>query len=743
MPSYLLKYFLKRWSFPLFGALAFYGGLLMAFEMVGISKEIFSAGAPFRWVLPLLLLSMPDNMGMVLPMAAVLGGLMGTQQLSEGSEMVAAQGLGVGMRALIKPWLILSAALLVLATLNAHVFVPWANLTQQRTQGEMLEEARTRFLRPGSAPWFPKSNPRAGVWMGPDGQVHLMEVSPDSVQHLVAANMSWSQEAQGLNIPRINLKMLDLLGAVYHKADGTIGIMREKEHTYVIEVPAVPHLLQSTVARFKTTPELLKDKTPEALIELSRRFTLPVSACALLLLGIALGLGHPRFQKGGAMVKSLGVILVYYLVMKFCENRVLVSKAQVLSENIVVFLLPWLFLAAGFVLLVRKLKPHHSSGFANWRLVRAFNRLFERERAYLLALYAKVPSRPLAVLLRLLQPHTWRNPDRNRGILGTWTRNLWFRNWGGVMGTFLLLSLLIEYATLAGDMAKNHVSILVFLRYWLWDLPPFLAVVMPLAFLIGSVMALSDATITQEWVALRAGGTSFLQWCRAGAMAWGGVLLLTFLLQAFLAPVAFDRADPLYQKILGRPARSVQSAPWLNLGSTGVVWFLDGQQRWGFPLKTAGEAPILLKWHMGELKSWALPWNAHAMVAGPEAQVLFPDRALRESASAEATPTTDLFLWQHWAPDPERATMLWSRILNWLTGPCLLFAALPFAFPSPRGGRGQALGYCLVVGLVFMGMQALFSGAAKAGEFPPILGVVFPMLGLAGFGMLRLHRLRT
>ena len=87
--------------------------------------------------------------------------------------------------------------------------------------------------------------------------------------------------------------------------------------------------------------------------------------------------------------------------------------------------------------------------------------------------------------------------------------------------------------------------------------------------------------------------------------------------------------------------------------------------------------------------------------------------------------------------------MLWSRILNWLTGPCLLFAALPFAFPSPRGGRGQALGYCLVVGLVFMGMQALFSGAAKAGEFPPILGVVFPMLGLAGFGMLRLHRLRT
>jgi len=130
-------------------------------------------------------------------------------------------------------------------------------------------------------------------------------------------------------------------------------------------------------------------------------------------------------------------------------------------------------------------------------------------------------------------------------------------------------------------------------------------------------------------------------------------------------------------------------------------------------------------------------------VPGPSAVALFPDRALRDSVSAESTPTTDLFLWQRWAPEPERATMLWARLLNWLAGPCLLLAALPFAFPSPRGGRGQALGLSLVVGLVFMGLQALFSGAAKAGDFPSLLGVLFPMLFLVGYGLLRIHRLRT
>jgi len=743
VPSHLTKYFLKRWSFPLFGALLFYGGLLMAFEVVGISKEIFTAGAPFRWVVPLLLLAMPDNMGMVLPMAAVLGGVMGTQQLVEGSELVAAQGLGVGMRALIKPWLILAGVLLVLTTLNAHLFVPWANSAQQRTQAEMLQEARTRFLRPGSPPWFPKANPRVGVWMGPDGQVHLMEVTPESVQHLVSTTLEWGQDQQGLEVPRINIKMLDLRGAVIQKGDGSIGLMREKEHTYGIDVPSAPHLLKATQARFQATPDLLRNGTPDALIELSRRLTLPISSCALLLLGIALGLGHPRFQKGGAMVKSLGVILVYYLAMKFIENRVLLSKAQQPVENAVLFLLPLFFLAAGFVLLVRKLRPHHSNRIAGSAPVLAFRHFFRRQLAFLRAFYGQHLAGPAALLLRILQPRTWLGPRQPRKILGTWTRQLWLRSWAGVMGTFLVLSLLIEYATLAGDMAENHLSILVFIHYWLWDLPPFLAVVLPLAFLLASVLALSDATITQEWVALKAGGTSFLQWCGSGFTAWGAVLLLTFLLQAFLGPFAFQKADPLYQKILGRPARATRSTPWLNLGSTGVVWFLDGQQRWGFPLKAAGEAPILLHWRLGDTFSRALPWNEHTMVQGPSAVALFPDRALRDSVSAESTPTPDLVLWQRWAPEPERATMLWSRLLNWLAGPCLLLAALPFAFPTPRGGRGQALGLSLVVGLVFMGLQALFSGAAKAGEFPSPLGVLFPMLFLVGYGLLRIHRLRT
>jgi lipopolysaccharide export LptBFGC system permease protein LptF len=746
VPSILLKYLLKRWTLPLLGALLFYGGMLMAYEVVGVTKEIFSIGAPFRWIGPLLLLAVPENLGMVLPMAATLAGLMGTQHLAEGSELVAAQGLGVGRRVLIKPWLLLSAAVLVLAALNAHLLVPWANATQQVVQARMFEETRTRFLKPGADPWFPPRSPRNAVWVAPDRQIHLMEVTNDRVQHLVATSLKWGQSDKVQDHTQINLKLENLRGMAMHKTDGTVTLIQEQEHTYTIDVPPVPKLLTSTRGRVQPTGVLLAQHTPESLVELSRRFTLPIASCALLLLGIALGLGHPRFQKGGAMVKSLGVILIYYLILRYLENLVLSQKVPHLFPRLGIFILPFAFLGAGFYFLSRRLRPHHTNWLSNLASVQAAHLWLQSAPRISWALQRLwlVYRAVVGMASRLVFRNA--DPDRPpRRVLTAWTSELWWRNWGSVLGTFLALSFLIEYASLAGDLAHNHVSGLVFLRYWLWNLPTFLAVVLPLAFLLGGVLSLSEATVSREWMAMRAGGISFLQWCRAGFRGWGAVAALTFLLQAGVAPLGFQRADPLYRQIIGRPAPSLKTRPsWMNLGSTGVVWFLDGTVRWGFPLKPASaDMPVLLKWQMGDQRSMALPWNALQMVPGPSTADLFPSRALQDSTSAEETPTRDLFQWQKWAPNPERATMIWSRLFGFLAGPCLLFAMLSYAFPSPRGGRGQALGYSLVAGLVFMGLQALFTGAAKAGEFPPLWGVLCPILLVTGFGFMRLHRLRT
>ncbi len=736
----LPRYFLRRWSYPLLGALFFYGGLILAWEMVVQSRQIFAIGAPFQWLIPALLLQVPETLGIVFPMAAVLGGLLGSQQLSEGSEMVASQGLGVGMRSILRPWLLMSVVLLAMTALNSHFLVPKVSTFQQLVQARMLDAAQTRFLKPGSPPFLPANKPNNAIWIDASGEIHLMESSPQGVQHLVAQSMEWARVEKDGQLSAINIEFRELSGSLIQKVDGSVVHIRQKTLNFAIPIPPPTRsVMASTPVRYLSTSALLKSRSPQALIELGLRFSLPIATCALLLLGIALGLGHPRFQRGGAIIKSLGVILVYYLLVELTRNQISAGKARMLA---LLLLLPWLFLASGFLLLWRRLRPHHSAPAIlrrglGWLKRQALARVGPSVHRALAALHSALPH-PARFLGWL------KTKRRDQGTLGRWTRGLWWRNWGATLGTFLTLSLLLEFSTLAGDLAKNKVSLLVFLHYWVWNLPPFLVVVLPLAFLFGGVLSLSEATMSREWVALRAGGTSLIQWTMAGARAWGVILVLSLLLQAIVAPAVIGKVDSLYDRIKNRPAKHLYTKPWVYLGSTGILWYLEGSTRWGFPLKPqGGGAPILLKWRMQEFRSEALPWNSLAWVSGPKSGDLFPDQALREVAKPEEASTPDLVRWQRWAPDPERAAMLWGRMLDWLAGPCLLFAMLPYAFPTPRGGRGQALSFSLVAGLLFMMAQAVFGGAARAGDIPGFWGVLAPLTGLLGFGLLGLRRLRT
>lgn len=731
MTSTLSRYLLRRWTSPLLGALVFYGGLVVASELVTLSRELFAQGAPLRWIFPLLATSLPDIFGMVLPMAAVLGGLMGTQALVLGSETVAAQGLGVGMRTVLKPWATVALGIAGLASLNAHLVVPSMNRYQAVLKQRMGEEAKASFLRPGSPPRSIPSSPRNALWVGPDGTVHVMEVSEEGVQHLTARSFAWSMEYQHGDPSAIRLNLKDLNGTIHVPTQGSVVHLNQASQEVRFPLQAGPRLLTPTPLRYLPTVELGRIRTPMAQVELARRWALPLSAASLLLLGIALGFGHPRFTGGGALLKSLGIILLYYLLLKTLENKLTTGTPLAYP---LLLALPLLFGAAGTGLLINKLKPHKSNTWMS-----KFKQLLARRtRPALAPVRSFWRGRPhLSMDLDLVHLGT------SKGVLKRWSQALWIRQWAGALGSLLLLNLLIEYANLAGDLARNPGQVGTFLAYWLWNLPPFLSVALPVSFLLGTTLALSQAALSQEWNALKSGGVSLWQWIWSARWAWGTVLALTFGLQMWVAPKAIERSDNLYRVILKRTPKNPHASPWLNLGSTGVLWYLERDVRWGFPLASAGQAPVLLKWKPGSDRAEALPWSGLTFAPGPESRTLFPDRALRDSAFAEETSTQDLVQWQRWAPDPARASLLWMRLLSWLAGPCLVLGLLSYAFPAPRAGRGAALGMALVGGLLYLGLQAIFSGAARAGEVPAAWGVLAPFLLLIGFGLLRLPRLRT
>ena len=786
MPTTLVRYFLKRWGFQILSGFMFFGGLLMAFELKSISKIVFEQHASIHHILPLLLTTIPWNVGLILPMAAVLGGLLGTQHLSEGSEFVVLQGLGSGKLTFLLPWAFLSVIMVTLSAVNAHWVSPWASRMEHQLFFNLAQEAALKGKyspRAGEEPKMITSPKKGGqgqdasgllsnlsVYWGQskdDGKLHIMQIGSDYLSHLVGDKYSYRLEKVAgsddslLEQIQLNFKFEDVEGRSSSKdVKNTARLTEMSYKEFEINQPITIEknsIYQPTTVRHQGTSQLLaaaKREMPlrgEAGVELSRRFSIPIVCCALLLLGISLGLSHPRFYKGGAFVKSIGVILLYFILLKVTEGWV---ENGAINWIWVTVLLPGLFLAAGLGLLNKKMYPaRHGRKTLLTRLlswVKPSHAKALLKRTVRRILHAKSKSGDLEV-------GQTRYGGRSN-VIGRWTSKTWWANFLGVLAIFLVFHVFVEFAGLAQFVAMGGGRFFVFLKYWVFNLPVTLPFVLPIVFLLAWVLTFSDSSISREWTALRAGGVSLVRWVRSTWKAWGLAIVASFAVEVYVAPMAFPIQNHYYGQIKGRiptnetvdiaiPAASAEptdEAPTsLYLGSTGVFWRIEGNARWGFPLLPPKESPSLIYWEPGMANSLQLNWDGNIWGQGAESESLFPASSLRQYQTASEIPTADLFTWQEWAPSADRATMLWGRMLKWLTAPCLFFAALGFAFPPPRKGRGQALGYALMLSLAYLWIQGLFEGASKSGEIPALWGVLAPMLMMLGFGLVSIHRLRT
>ncbi|MCL1908007.1 MAG: LptF/LptG family permease [Holophagaceae bacterium] len=786
MPKILVRYFLRRWGLQILTGFVFFGGLLLAWELKSVSKIIFEQHASISHLIPLILTTLPWNVGLILPMASVLGGLLGTQNLSEGSEFVAQQGLGCGKRGFLMPWGVLSLILMACSTVNAHWVSPWASRTERQIFHRLAQDAAltgSYMPKPGDEPKLlrgasPSNSSNGGeerdlqpsfsdssIYLGmskDDGKLHILQISPSIVSHLISDKYTYKIDKvipnsdDAFESMQFSIRFENVSGkAVARESDGGGRLTDLSYQTFEVNQPIrfeKQAVYQPSAMRHLGTGDLLlvsRGANPAlkglAGVELSRRFSNPLACCALLLLGIALGLSHPRFYKGGAFVKSIGIIILYFIVVKVVEGWI---ESNTIDWVYISIILPFSFLLCGWLLLNKKMYPsrHRGRRKFGWafRLFKKSNGRDSESDAS--TSIARIYSHPVLRFFKLNRKMT------EKIVIGRWTSRKWWGYFAGVMAIFMVFHIFMEFAGLAPWVAAGGGRLWLFARYWVYNLPVTLPFILPVVFLLSWVLTFSDASISREWVAMRAGGVSLVQWIRSFWKTWGFAILAIFAMDAYMSPLAFASQDRYYKQVKTGQRDSQSSTQTENaddspttlfLATTGVFWHTEGSTRWGFPLLSPSEAPSLIFWEQGQSATQQLNWNESAWTEGMDAGVLFPAAPLRQYQKADEIPTMDLFTWQAWAPSAERGTMLWGRLLKWLAGPCLFFAALGFAFPPPRKGRGHALGNALIISLLFMWLQNLFEGASKAGQFPPIWGILAPMLILMGFGLINLRKLHT
>lgn len=116
---------------------------------VSLFDDLLSDGQTALVVLEFTALTLPIVISVVLPVAAFVASAYGTNRLTNESELVAMQAVGLSPWRLARPVLVFGVFVGVLVAVLVHGLVPMARTRLAERQTEIAENVTAQFLRPG------------------------------------------------------------------------------------------------------------------------------------------------------------------------------------------------------------------------------------------------------------------------------------------------------------------------------------------------------------------------------------------------------------------------------------------------------------------------------------------------------------------------------------------------------------------------------------------------------------------
>lgn len=333
-----------------------------------------------------------------------------------------------------------------------------------------------------------------------------------------------------------------------------------------------------------------------------------------------------------------------------------------------------------------------------------------------------------------------------------------------VLLALLALFALLDLARELGIMGLGNYQMSRVLFFVALSMPGHVYELLPLAVLIGAIIALTQLALHSEYMVMRVSGASLPR--IAAAISVVGVLfaLATFLFGEFIAPATERMAQQLRLRALsGVVAQQFRSGLWVKDEGS----FINVQQ----VLADATLLGVRIFEFDRDFRLRSMSHAARGTYQGPNRWLLEDVRQTRlegDRAIAATIPTTEwssvlnpdilgvllvdpqqmsaTHLWsyvQHLRENRQKSSRyeiaLWSKFIYPLAVMVMLVLALPFAALQRRtGGVGGRIVAGIMLGLSFHLLSRLFAHAGQLNEWPPLFAAAFPSLGFLGIaaGML-------
>ncbi|HEX9137441.1 MAG TPA: LptF/LptG family permease [Nitrospirota bacterium] len=737
--------------------------ILFIRDMGKLLEIVVSSTASPALIGKLCLLLLPNIFIFTIPMAGLLGILVGLGRLSADGEVVALRASGQSIAAFVRPVLLLAFLAAGLNLALSLSIVPRVNRMKQTVLAQL---ARSQI---GT-----QISPRVFDGRFPNLILYVQDISGDRWNGIFLVDISRSDE------PKITLARKGML--IVDRAKDRLQLYLEEGSTHLLaphkpsdysmihfdhsEIPLPPIVAKgapstrralSEYTNWELMNESRKPNAPRSFrIELYRRFALPCSCLVLALLGIPLGISARKGGKSYGFVLSLLVISAYYLLFvsgsRFAEDGRLSPFIGSWGTNLVFLFLAGILIFLHERSLFRISRPHF------------LDALWLRKAAQVNSAGAasKPPGKFLSVL-RLFLPH----------ILDEYILRGFFSYLFLSLLAFVIIFIIVTLFELISDIVRNDISPLTTIYYFVFLTPQIVYTLAPLAVLVATLVNFGLLTKTNQITAMKASGLSLYRLSLSLLFSAALISVGMFVLQDFVLPGSNQRQDTYRNVIKGRPPQTFlrPNQNWIvGAGNAHLQIYNynyydpDRQVFAGLSVFEINPRAFEMTRRIFARQTYRDAYSNRwiyddGWVRDFAADALDPYKTFSVTTFAEMTEKPEYFVKVVKLSEQMNARELWHYIgslqqsgfdvvrlmvqyYRKFSYPAMAFImvliAIPFSFSTGRRGALYGVGLSIVIGIVYWAVAGLFEAMGAFNKLNPMIAVWSPNLlfGLGGLYLL-------
>jgi LPS export ABC transporter permease LptF/LPS export ABC transporter permease LptG len=560
-------------SYTLIGC-AVFTFILFIRDLNHILEAVVRNSSTFGNIAQIFVFSLPNTFKVTIPMAVLVGILLGLSRLAADSEIIAMRSSGLGVWYFVRVASVVAIGGTLLGLVNALFVAPRANRSILEMEQELATTQASFEIQPHvfyedfrNAVLYVQ-NVRGGTGASNWDKVFMADLSDPGNPIITTA-----ESATVVSDSTQELLMRLRNGSRHETVSGqpqqyNVSTFSQTDLPLTLSPQSETHLgrLDTAIYALPMQTLLARTKGPNPrryLLELHTRFSYPAACLVLMLVGVPLGIISRRGGKSSGLVFTVLLVLLYYVLS---YTGIAMSRQGKLSPFLGVWMANFIFALAGVFLLWQM-----ASG---GRVLGAISGLLSRTRRT--GLPIKFGGNHLTELLEKLQPRAVR--IGSRGVFPRLLDAYVVREFLGmfvlVLASFVMLMLVFTFFELIGDKIRNQIPMGMVGDYLFNLAPSMIYTITPLAVLIAVLVTFGVLNRNSEIVAMKATGISLYRLVIPVISISAILAVALFLFDDYYLPAANRRQEFLRSTIKGRPPQT----------------FLHPEEKWMFGQSGQGEA---------------------------------------------------------------------------------------------------------------------------------------------------------